>query len=104
MRHSYFPIGKFKLPFRCAKNNPDQDNFILLALDAMAQTVRSTRKRLKLRQDQLAASAGVGVRFLVELEAGKASAQLGKTLAVLEALGLDVCLKPRQTLDPDADR
>lgn len=62
---------------------------------AIADTVRSHRKALGLRQDQLAAAAGVGVRFLVDLEAGKATAQLGKVLAVLDSLGLDVELKAR---------
>ena len=49
--------------------------------------MRETRCRQGLRQDQLAGAAGVGVRFVVELEAGKATAQLGKALAVLAALG-----------------
>jgi len=54
--------------------------------------IRTARKAQGLRQDQLAATANVGVRFLIELEAGKETAQLGKTLAVLAALGIDVSL------------
>ena len=53
-------------------------------------TIRELRKRQGLRQDQLAGAAGVGLRFLIELEAGKETAQLGKTLAVLNALGCKV--------------
>ena len=49
--------------------------------------VRSTRKAAGLRQDELAGAAGVGLRFIVDLEAGKPTAQIGKTLAVLQALG-----------------
>ena len=64
-------------------------------LQTITETVRLTRKTQGLRQDQLAAVAGVGVRFIIDLEAGKATAQLGKTLAVLEALGLDVHLASR---------
>jgi y4mF family transcriptional regulator len=52
--------------------------------------VRAARIAQHLRQEQLAAAAGVGVRFLIELEAGKATAQLGKTLKVLETLGCRV--------------
>ena len=52
----------------------------------------AARKAQGLRQDQLAAAANVGVRFLIELEAGKETAQLGKTLAVLTALGIDMSL------------
>ncbi|CAN1517192.1 couple_hipB, transcriptional regulator, y4mF family [Rhabdaerophilaceae bacterium] len=52
--------------------------------------VRSTRKAAGLRQDELAGAAGVGLRFIVDLEAGKPTAQIGKTLQVLAALGCSV--------------
>ena len=41
-----------------------------------------------MRQDQLALATGVGRRFLIDLEAGKASCQLGRSLLVADALGL----------------
>ena len=50
--------------------------------------IRSRRKALKIRQAQLALATGVGRRFLIELEAGKPSCQLGRSLLVAEALGL----------------
>jgi HTH-type transcriptional regulator/antitoxin HipB len=50
--------------------------------------VREARLAQGLRQDQLAAAAGVGLRFLVELEGGKPTVRLEKVLAVLNALGL----------------
>ncbi len=50
--------------------------------------VREARIAQGLRQDQLAAAAGVGIRFLVELEGGKPTVRLAKVLAVLDALGL----------------
>jgi len=53
-------------------------------------TIRAARKAQGLRQDELAAAANVGVRFLIELEGGKETAQLGKTLTVLAALGINV--------------
>ncbi len=58
----------------------------------IGKTIRTARKAQGLRQDELAAAANVGVRFLIELEAGKPTAQLGKTLSVLSALGIDVAL------------
>ncbi|MBV9548112.1 MAG: helix-turn-helix transcriptional regulator [Alphaproteobacteria bacterium] len=60
----------------------------------LAQIVRNARRALNLRQDQLAGAANVGLRFIVDLERGKPTVQLGKTLAVLEALGVDVGLAP----------
>ena len=56
--------------------------------------VRRARKAAGLRQYELAGAAGVGLRFLVELEAGKPTAQLGKTLQVLEALGCSFDIVP----------
>jgi transcriptional regulator with XRE-family HTH domain len=55
---------------------------------AFGSMIRSRRKALNMRQDQLALATGVGRRFLIELEAGKASCQLGRSLLVAEALGL----------------
>jgi HTH-type transcriptional regulator / antitoxin HipB len=65
-----FPIGKYKM-------SPEQ----------LGEVIRRVRKRQGLTQPQLAGAAGVGLRFLVELEGGKGTAQLGKALAVLDALG-----------------
>ena len=50
--------------------------------------IRSRRRALKMRQDQLALATGVGRRFLIELERGKPSCQLGRSLLVAEALGI----------------
>ena len=58
----------------------------------LGTAIRKARRLQGLRQDQLAAAANVGVRFIVDLEAGKPTAQMGKTLAVLKALGLELAL------------
>ncbi len=52
--------------------------------------VRAARKAQNLRQDELAGAADVGVRFIVDLEAGKVTAQIGKALQVLATLGCTV--------------
>jgi HTH-type transcriptional regulator / antitoxin HipB len=54
---------------------------------ALGLDLRAARKQLALTQTQLAHAAGVGVRFIVDLEAGKPTAQLGKTLQVLRCMG-----------------
>ena len=61
----------------------------------IGEAVRRARKAMGLRQDEFAAAAGVGLRFLVELERGKSTIQLGRTLAVLAAAGLDLQLVGR---------
>jgi len=55
---------------------------------AFGSMIRGRRKALNMRQDQLALATGVGRRFLIELEAGKPSCQLGRSLLVAQALGL----------------
>lgn len=59
--------------------------------------VRTARKALGLRQDELAGASGVGLRFIVDLEAGKPTAQIGKTLQVLAALGCSINITPPAT-------
>jgi DNA-binding XRE family transcriptional regulator len=59
-----------------------------------------------MRQDQLALATGVGRRFLIDLEAGKSSCQLGRSLLVAEALGVapaDIFASggPSQAATPD---
>jgi y4mF family transcriptional regulator len=46
------------------------------------------RKGLGLTQRELALAIGVGERFIVDLEAGKPTAQLGKALAAAKAAGM----------------
>jgi y4mF family transcriptional regulator len=58
----------------------------------LGTAIKTARRRQGLRQDQLAAAANVGVRFIVDLEAGKETTQVGKTLAVIRALGLSLKL------------
>jgi len=58
--------------------------------------VRRTRKAQGLRQDQLAGVANVGLRFIVDLEAGKPTIQLAKTFKVLEMLGCSIVITPPQ--------
>lgn len=61
--------------------------------------VRQRRETLKLRQDDLALAAGVGRRFIIDLEAGKPTCQLGKALLVASAVGL----RPLEFMRGEAD-
>jgi y4mF family transcriptional regulator len=62
--------------------------------------VHRERKAQKLRQAELAAAAGVGIRFIVDLEAGKPTLQLEKVLHVLATLGCDVAVTPPEVMSP----
>jgi y4mF family transcriptional regulator len=52
--------------------------------------VRQRRKLLKLTQIDLAAKAGVGLRFVRELEQGKGTLRLDKVNEVLQLFGYTV--------------
>lgn len=55
--------------------------------EQLGDALRAARKQLGLTQPQLAMAAGVGVRFIVDLEAGKATLRLENVLRVIDALG-----------------
>jgi HTH-type transcriptional regulator/antitoxin HipB len=57
--------------------------------------VRRRRKEVELTQAALAEVAGVGVRFVSELERGKPTAEFHKVLQVLSVLGLDLQVETR---------
>lgn len=65
----------------------------MLDVATIGQIIRDERKELGLRQDELAAASGVGLRFLVELERGKPTVRMGKVLDVLAALGCELQIK-----------
>jgi len=56
--------------------------------ESIGQIIRSTRKKMKITQKELAFTSGTGLRFLVDLEKGKPTCQLGKALMVMQTLGL----------------
>ena len=55
--------------------------------ESLGAALRADRKRLGLTQSDLALAAGVGLRFVVELEAGKPTVRLAQVLRVVDALG-----------------
>ena len=61
------------------------DTMIGTAQD-FGEVVRKARRAQGLTQRQLALVANVGERFIVELEAGKATCQLGKALMIAATL------------------
>ncbi len=55
--------------------------------EQLGAALRHTRKHLQLTQAQLAQAAGVGLRFVIELEAGKPTVRLDKVFNVIHTLG-----------------
>jgi y4mF family transcriptional regulator len=77
-----FPLG----------NMPSRSITIFSPAD-LGAALRDARNARGLRQEDLALAAGVGRRFIVDLESGKATARLGETLRVASALGVRIVLE-----------
>jgi len=60
----------------------------IVSTEQLGTEVRARRRALKVTQKVLAMTCGTGLRFIVDLERGKPTCQTGKTLQVLQALGL----------------
>ena len=66
---------------------------------ALGQLIRDERKSQGLTQEELAGLAGVGLRFLRELEHGKEGCQIGRALQVMSTLGLSLSVHGRDGRD-----
>jgi y4mF family transcriptional regulator len=61
-------------------------------IQAIGQIIRENRKRLGVTQKDLALTSGTGLRFVIDLEKGKETCQIGKVLTVLQTLGIQIAL------------
>ena len=62
---------------------------------ALGAVIRDQRKRLALKQLDLAGLGNTGNRFIVDLENGKPTVQLQKVLDLMDLLGLEVVVRTR---------
>jgi len=61
---------------------------------ALGKIIRSRRKEKKMTLKDLSLHCNVGERFLSELERGKSTIELGKTLKVLARLNIELLIQP----------
>lgn len=94
VQQELFPLGNNPV------ENPNPTRYIParenhMTAKELGQIVRNRRKSLQMKQADLALVSGTGVRFISDLENGKETCVLGKTFKVLENLGIDPVLRPR---------
>lgn len=65
----------------------------------IGQLIKQTRKHLHITQKDLAFTSNTGLRFIIELEQGKPTCQLEKTLSVLQTLGIKIVLNTPSVLE-----
>jgi HTH-type transcriptional regulator/antitoxin HipB len=60
----------------------------------IGRLIRDTRKKLGATQKALALTSGTGLRFVIDLEKGKETCEIGKALIILNTLGIKIVLTP----------
>ncbi len=71
------------------------DSDIISGLEQLARQVRRQRRLSRLTQTELAGLAGVGLRFVSDLENAKPGLEIGRVLRVTRMLGLQLSVAPR---------
>lgn len=64
-----------------------------LTPEKVGEFVKTARRQLGVTQRSLALTSGTGLRFIIDLEKGKPTCQLGKVLTVMNTLGIEAALK-----------
>ena len=80
----YLPLG----------HSADSDTTIRSSVE-LGAVIREQRKRLALKQLDLAGLGNTGNRFIVDLENGKPTVQLQKVLDLMDLLGLEVVVRTK---------
>ena len=73
---------------------PDVRRLFLTTADEVAEAVRTQRAGLGMTQTQVAEQAGVTRQFVGAVERGHPTAELGKVLKVLKAVGVLALAQP----------
>jgi y4mF family transcriptional regulator len=87
-------------------NIPEREYFLLtthavpfmekvLTVTDIGRLARARRRQQQLTQNTAAGVCGVGVRFISDLENGKATIEMGKALEYLQCLGLEIYVQPK---------
>ena len=62
---------------------------------SLEKAIRERRRKLGFTQAYLSEVTGLSVTFISDLENGKATIELGKTILLINMLGMDVMLEER---------
>lgn len=84
------PESSFNLP-----SGHDALPVVVRSAADIGQAVREQRKKLSLRQIDLAGIGNTGNRLIVDIEKGKPTVQLQKVLDVMDLLGLELIVRQK---------
>ncbi len=63
---------------------------------SLGQAIRNRRKELSYTQKYISEVTGFSMSFLSDLENGKATCEIGKTIHLINLLGLDIDIEARE--------
>ncbi|MBP5772656.1 MAG: helix-turn-helix transcriptional regulator [Eubacterium sp.] len=62
----------------------------------LGKAIKDRRKKLGLKQKDVADATGFSVSFISDLENGKPTAELGKSIHIINMLGMDLNVDARE--------
>ena len=65
-------------------------------MELIGKAIRERRKILRVNQQTVSDLSGVAINTLVAIERGEGNPQLSTLLSVLDTLGLEIDIKPKQ--------
>ena len=71
------------------------DEISITSIRELGKLIRQTRKAQKMTQEDVSGLAGLGNRFIIDLEHGKETVQAQKVIDVLNLLGLELIIRKR---------
>jgi DNA-binding XRE family transcriptional regulator len=83
-----FPIRNMDIKPGTMAKHPTAHQLQSQLAARFGELIRARRRGLNMNQDDVALAIGVGRRFIIDLESGKPSCQIGKALLVADAVGL----------------
>lgn len=84
-----------ELPVKLPNGNQTVSPHVIHSAAELGGVARRQRQMLGLKQGDVAGLGNTGNRFMVDLERGKPTLQLQKTLDVLDLLGLEVVVQAK---------
>lgn len=68
---------------------------VVTSVREIGQFIRQARKDQKMTQEDISGLAGLGNRFIIDLEHGKETVQAQKVIDILNLLGLELIIRKR---------
>ncbi|WP_137172932.1 type II toxin-antitoxin system Y4mF family antitoxin [Massilia sp. HP4] len=72
-----------------------ENEIAITSVREIGNLIRQTRKSQKMTQQDISGLAGLGNRFIIDLEHGKETIQAQKVIDVLHLLGLELIIRKR---------